>query len=199
MTDNPPSGAGEEPTGEPSSPWGPPPSGPPPSGPTPAPSQPSSPWGPPPSGPPPSGPTPAPSQPPPPGYGQPPYGQPEYGQYGQPPYGQYGQPPYGQPYGYAPTGYARPNSGKATTVLVLGILSLVLLFTCGLGFILAIVALSIAGGARREIADSGGRLGGEGMVKAGVVCSWITIGFTALAVVGLVIAAATGAFSGSTS
>ena len=137
-----------------------------------------------------------------PGYGQPPYGQPGYGQpYGQqpppggfPPPGQYppgqypppgyppGQfPPPGYPPGYPPGG--QRTSGKATTVLVLGIASLVLLFTCGIGVIPAIVALCLAPGARREVAASGGLLGGEGQIKAGQICSWITVGLTILGII----------------
>ena len=58
--------------------------------------------------------------------------------------------------------------------MVLGIVSLVLMFTCGLGFIAAIVALVMAGGAEREVAQSGGALQGEGQIKAGRIMSWIT-------------------------
>jgi hypothetical protein len=65
----------------------------------------------------------------------------------------------------------------------LGIASSVVMFTCGIGFILAIVSLCLAPGAKREIAESRGALTGEGMVKAGVICSWVTIGFTVLAIV----------------
>jgi hypothetical protein len=128
-----------------------------------------------------------------PGYGYPPP-PPPYGQqapYPQPP--AYGQPPpaYGYPApagGYAPQPYYGPTtSGKATTVLVLGISSLVLMFTCGLGFIAAIVALVLAPGAQREIAESGGRLTGEGQVKAGKITSWITLGLSALGFAFLVI------------
>jgi hypothetical protein len=156
--------------------------------------------------------------PPPPGYGQPQYGAPEpappYGQ--PPPYGQqppYPPSPYGQSpasYGYpAPTGaygpqpyYGPTTSGKATTVLVLGILSLVLFVGC-IGFILAIVALVLAPGAAREIAESGGRLTGESQLKAGRITSWITLGLTGLivvlGVVGLVIAVSHGDTSGNQS
>jgi hypothetical protein len=137
-----------------------------------------------------------------PGYGQQPYGQPPYGQEppGQPGYGSqpaYGQHPYqqqpyqqGPAYGYGQPayGYGQPpqmlqTSSKATTVMVLGIVSLVLMFTCGLGFIAAIVALVMAGGAEREVAQSGGTLQGEGQIKAGRIMSWVTLGLTALAVV----------------
>jgi len=93
----------------------------------------------------------------------------------QPPYGQppYGQPPYGQPaYG----GAAAPTHGPATTSLILGILSFV---CCGL---LGIPAYIIGRRAEREIAASGGRLGGEGLAKAGWILGLVSI---ALMVVGL--------------
>jgi hypothetical protein len=166
---------------------------------------------------------PAPEQPGQPPYGQqpaqPPYGQqpaqPPYGQqpYGQQPYGQQpGQPPYGQQpyapppgygYGQQPPYPAQPyygpqTSGRATTVLVLGIVSLVLLFSC-IGFIPAIIALVLARGAQQEIAGSGGRLTGEGQVKAGRIMSWITIGITALGLVvfAVVIGVSTSSSDGS--
>jgi hypothetical protein len=139
-----------------------------------------------------------------PGYGQQPYGQPGYGQQ---PYGQpgYGQPPYQQPgqaYGYGQPAYGyghpqmRQTSSKATTVMVLGIVSLVLMFTCGLGFIAAIVALVMAGGAEREVAQSGGTLQGESQIKAGRIMSWITLGLTALGVMAFI---ALFAFAGASS
>ena len=116
-----------------------------------------------------------------PAYGQQPsYDQGAYGQ--QPAYAQQGYPQQGYPQGYAPVA---PTSGRATTVLVLGIVSLVLLLSC-IGFIPAIVALCLAPGARREILDSGGATGGLGQVRAGVICSWVTIGLTVLAVLGFV-------------
>jgi hypothetical protein len=120
-----------------------------------------------------------PPPPPPPAYG---YGQPQ-----QPAYG--AQPYYGGP----------QTSGKATTVLVLGIASLVLMFTCGLGFIAAIVALVMAKGARREIRESGGRLTGESQIKAGVIMSWITIGLTAVGLVAVIALFAVGVSSDSSS
>lgn len=120
--------------------------------------------------------------------GQPGYPPPAYGQQG------YGYPPgYGQQgYGY-PSGYGPQTSSKATTVMVLGIVSLVTLFTCLIGFIPAIIALAMAGGAEREIAESGGALQGEGQVRAGRIMSWITLGLTALGIVGLIALIAIGA------
>ena len=96
-----------------------------------------------------------------------------------------------QPY-YA--GYPPPQttSGKAIAILVLGIAGIVV--GCGIGAILGIVALSLAPGGRREIAASGGRLGGEGFIKAGVICSWIAIGLTAVSIL-IFLAAVGGMFA----
>lgn len=68
------------------------------------------------------------------------------------------------------------NSGMSIAVMVLGIVGLVLLCGYGIGIIPAIVALALTPGAKREIAASGGRLGGTGFIKAGVICSWVTVG-----------------------
>ena len=115
----------------------------------------------------------------------------QWGQPAQPgPYGQPGYAPYGQP-GYTPYGpYGVPpvtTSSKATTVLVLGIVSLVMMVTCGLGFVTAVIALVTAPGAKREIAESGGRLTGESQVRTGTILAWVTLGLTALAVVVLAV------------
>ena len=127
----------------------------------------------------PSSPWSTPAVPPPP----PPPVQQSYGQ--QPPPG-YGQQQYGPP---APTGYGAPGpttSGRATAVLICGISSLLLLLA-GVGFIPAVVALVLAGGAKREILESNGRLTGLDFVKAGRICSWITIALSVLAVIVVVI------------
>ncbi|WP_307589300.1 DUF4190 domain-containing protein [Nocardia arizonensis] len=100
----------------------------------------------------------------------------KFDQSGQQPYGQqpYGQPyppqqPYGQPYGY---GYAPPpDHPQATTILILGILSLVVCGVCGP------FAWSMGNKALKEIDASGGAIGGRGNVKAGYICGIIgTIG-----------------------
>lgn len=125
----------------------------------------------------------------------PPYGQQQPYPQGQPqqPFAQgypqqaYPQTAYGQPYGapgYSGYGSAAPtSSSKAVAVLVLGIASLLLLFMCGLGLVTSIIALVMAPGAKREIRESQGRLTGLGMVQAGVITSWVTIGLVALFIV----------------
>jgi hypothetical protein len=70
---------------------------------------------------------------------------------------------------------------------MLGIGSLVVLFTCAVGFIPAIIALVMAPGARREIEQSGGQLGGLGLIRAGKICAWVTLGITAFALVLIII------------
>jgi hypothetical protein len=107
----------------------------------------------------------------------------QWQQPGQPAaYGPPGHPPYG-PYGAPPV----TTSSKATSVLVLGIVSLVMMLTCGLGFVTAVIALVLAPGAKREIAGSGGRLTGESQVRTGTILAWVTLGLTALAVVVLAV------------
>jgi len=88
--------------------------------------------------------------------------------YEAPPPPGYGPPPPG--YGYA----VPQTSGKATSVLVLGILSLVVCMVLG------IIAVCLAPGARREIAESQGSLTGESQIKAGVICAWVSIGLSVL-------------------
>lgn len=130
---------------------------------------------------------PGPAQPPPPAGGlHAPHGQPPVPPgYGQPS----GAPGHGQP--SVPPGYGQgpaPTSGKATAVMVLGILSLVLIFACGLGIIPAFVALILAITARQEVRRSEGRLQGLGQIKAGVICAWITVAVVSLTFVIYVVA-----------
>ena len=121
------------------------------------------------------------------------YPAPGYPAQGYPGQGHPAQPSYGQPQ-YAGQGYpgyayppVRTTSGRATAVMILGIASLVTMCASGLGFIPAIVALCLAPGAKRDIRASNGAIDGETQVKTGVICSWITIGLSILAMVALVI------------
>lgn len=74
-----------------------------------------------------------------------------------PPYGYQGYPQYGPP----------PEHPQATTIMILGILSLAF---CQL---LGPVAWIMASKARKEIDYSGGQLGGRGQVQAGYICGII--------------------------
>lgn len=145
-------------------------------------------------------------------YGQQPYGGQPYGQaqqYGQPygtpsgygqPYGGSqgynqppGYPPAGQP-GYPPAGYfgaPPPDHPQATTILIVGILSVVL---CQ---ILGPVAWVMGRRARDEIDASNGGLGGRTQVTVGYVCGIVATCLLLLYVAIFVIAILVAAFSGS--
>ena len=76
--------------------------------------------------------------------------------------------------GYPGYGYAAPTqtSQNATIALVLAIVSWLL---CPV--IPAVVALFLCRSAKQEIAASGGRITGEGLVTASKVVSWLNIAF----------------------
>ena len=99
--------------------------------------------------------------------------------YGQAGYGQAGSGQAG--YGQAGYGQAQETASRAIVVLVCAIASFVVV-----PFIPAVVALALAGGAQQQIALSGGRLTGEGLVRAGRIVAWINVGLTALVVVGII-------------
>jgi hypothetical protein len=93
------------------------------------------------------------------------------------------QPPqYGTPYGYA-----APPEKNALGVwsLVLGILSVVMLFSCLVGFLAAIPAVitgHLSRRAQREgLADNGG------LALGGIITGWVTIGLTLLGIAGLAV------------
>lgn len=78
-----------------------------------------------------------------------------------PPQVPYGQGAYGQPVPPVPT---PPTSGKATTSLILGIVSL---FFCG--FFTGIPAIITGFSARKEIRRSNGAVSGDGLALGGIV------------------------------
>jgi type IV pilus assembly protein PilA len=75
-----------------------------------------------------------------------------------------------------PSGGPVQNAGKATATLVLGILAF---FTCP---ILAIAALIVGSQATKQIQESGGRLGGEGLVKTGRILAIVNLVFAVLTI-----------------
>lgn len=115
--------------------------------------------------------------PPPPPPGQPGYPPPVYG--GPSGFGHQGPrtpgmpPGYGYPYHQGP----RPTNSKATTSMVLGIVSLVICW-----FVTGIPAIIIGNRAKKEIEASGGFEDGEGMAQAGVIMGWIA---TVLSLLGI--------------
>jgi hypothetical protein len=68
---------------------------------------------------------------------------------------------------------ARPSSNLAIISLIAGILGLSMFPLLG-----SVVAVVTGQMARREIRDSGGSLGGDGMAKAGLILGWIGVGLT---------------------
>ena len=97
------------------------------------------------------------------------------------PYGYPPAPVYGTP-GYGPAGFGvQETSSRAVVALVLAVFS----FTCPL--LPAVVALVLARGARREIAQSGGRLVGAGLVRAAQVLAWLNVVLCLLAAVALTV------------
>jgi hypothetical protein len=70
-----------------------------------------------------------------------------------------------------------PNSNMALVSLIAGILGLSVL--PGIASVVAIITGSMA---MKEIRASGGRLGGEGMARIGIILGWIAV---ALVVIGV--------------
>ncbi|MBN2548434.1 MAG: DUF4190 domain-containing protein [Anaerolineales bacterium] len=83
------------------------------------------------------------------------------------------------------TPYSTPNSSLALISLITGILGLT--FFPLIGSIVAIVTGMMA---RKEIRESGGALGGDGLATAGLVLGWIGVGLgvIGLCVVGVIFA-----------
>lgn len=110
------------------------------------------------------------------------YQAPPPGGYGPPP-GGFGPPPggFGQPmYGGVPAG----NNSKATTSLILGIVSLL---CCQLAGIAAVI---VGRRAKNEIRSSGQQ--GDGLATAGIILGWISIALTVLSILLIIALAVTG-------
>ncbi len=78
---------------------------------------------------------------------------------------------------YASPPVSPPTSGMAIASLIAGILGLTLFPTLG-----SVIGLILGYVARGQIRDSDGRMGGDGLAKAGIILGWIGI---ALAVIGI--------------
>lgn len=112
--------------------------------------------------------------------GTPPPPPPAQGQYVPPSPPPPPQPAYGAPapaYGAPAPGYAPalPESPSAKNAMIWGIVGLVAwAFTCGIGGLLGIGGIVLGGKAKKEIAASGGRLGGESNANLGVILGWVS-------------------------
>jgi hypothetical protein len=92
---------------------------------------------------------------------------------------------------WTPSPVAQTTSGKATAALVLSILSFAV---CPV--VPAIVALVLSSSAMTEIRQSGGAVGGEGLVKAARIISWIHLALVAVGIllIAIVVAVAPDSF-----
>lgn len=97
-----------------------------------------------------------------------------------PPQNQYYQQPYGAQ--MPPMAPVVPGKGLGIASMVLGILSLVLGCFWYIGLPLAIVGAVLGGVASSKAKKAGLK---NGMATAGLVCSIISLGFAALAILGL--------------
>ncbi|QLY30786.1 DUF4190 domain-containing protein [Nocardia huaxiensis] len=104
-------------------------------------------------------------------------------------------PPQGYP-GYPVYPVRPPDHPQAVTIMVLGIISIVGSFICVLPIVLGPVAWTMGTRARREIAESHGAIGGEGMVQAGLICGIISSCLLAAGVLFLVVILGIGILGG---
>jgi hypothetical protein len=82
---------------------------------------------------------------------------------------------------YAEGSSSAPTDGRAVGALVCGIIGLAVCAPVG------IVAVVLGGQSRRAIADSGGRLQGDGMALAGLIMGWVAVGLLILGILVFVI------------
>lgn len=121
-----------------------------------------------------------PGQPPPPPGGYPPQQPPQGYPPAYPPQGApqqpYGYPAPGYPPGYGPPPVQPPNNGYAVAALICSIVGVLFILPV-IGPILGIV---FGNNAKKQIAQSQGREGGENLAQAGVILGWIGIGLNVL-------------------
>ncbi len=70
------------------------------------------------------------------------------------------------------------TSGLAIGSLIASVVGLVICLFVG-----QIIGIILGHMARKEIRESGGRLGGEGLATAGIIVGWVGIGFDVLVVI----------------
>lgn len=110
---------------------------------------------------------------------------PSYQQYSpQPP--MYGPPQPGVPYGYG--GPALPAHPQVGTAFVLGLVSLIGGFACGLPIVVGPFAWSMGARVRKDIDANPGQYSGRDRATAAMVMGMIATGFLALALLIVVVA-----------
>jgi hypothetical protein len=82
---------------------------------------------------------------------------------------------------YGEASHSAPTDGKAVAALVCGIVGLAVCAPVG------IAAIVLGSQSRRSIADSGGRLQGDGMALGGLIMGWVAVGLLTLGILVFVI------------
>ncbi len=116
----------------------------------------------------------------------------------QPSYGSnpYAVNPYQPSYGaYSPYGAVPTNHPQATVAMVLGIISIVLASSCGIGGFLGIAGIVQGRKVRNEIDARPGMYAGRGMASAGIITGTIGVVLGSLVIVFIVLAGILGAYS----
>ena len=114
----------------------------------------------------------------------------------QPSYGSnpYAVDPYQLNYGgYSPYGAVPTTHPKATTAMVLGIISIVLASSCGVGGLLGIAGIMQGRKVRDEIDARPGVYAGRSMATAGIITGWIGVVLGSLVVLFVVLVLLVGA------
>ena len=102
-------------------------------------------------------------------------------------------PSYGSPYG----GYGGREHPQGTTILVVGILSLVLGLSCGIGLLMGPVAWVMGNNAIGEIDRNPAAYTNRGSVQAGRICGIVATVLLIIGVIGFILLVATGTASDS--
>lgn len=108
-------------------------------------------------------------------------------------YGQYPTPYQGNPYGAYQA--APPNHPAATPALIMGLIGLITMWGCGISGLVGIGGIIQGRKALREIDAEPGRWSGRGQAMAGFVTGLIAVSLTLIAIVLVIILAATGNMS----
>jgi hypothetical protein len=82
----------------------------------------------------------------------------------------------------------RPTARAATVVGLLGVGSLPGMLFCGLGALLAVLALAMAPSAQRQVLESDGQFGGLGLIRAARICSILSLLIAVVMAIGLALA-----------
>ena len=79
-----------------------------------------------------------------------------------------------------------PSSGMALASMILGIVSILMMFSCAIGVVFGIPGAICGHLGRKQIRESAVPMSGAGMAMAGLVMSYLVIALTVVGVIGLV-------------